>query len=50
MPKELKIKGAKAAFTENEYIAMLQFCEEHDETLSSLIRKAVKFYIKENTK
>lgn len=50
MSKELKTKGAKAAFTENEYNAMLQFCEERDETLSSLIRKAVKFYIKENTK
>lgn len=50
MSKELKTKGAKAAFTESEYNAMLQFCEKNDETLSSLIRKAVKFYIKENTK
>lgn len=45
----LKNKSVKTVMTEDAYNQLLKYCENNDETISQVIRKALKEYLEKQT-
>lgn len=43
-----KDKSVKTSLTQEDYDKLVQYCEENDESVSQVIRKALKEFIENN--
>lgn len=42
-----KDKAVKTSLTEEDYVKLIEYCERNDETVSYVLRKAIKDFLKE---
>ena len=50
MPTVKKDKSVKTSLTQEDYDKLIAYCEENDETVSQVIRKAIKEYLEKSQK
>ena len=50
MPAVKKDKSVKTSLTQDDYDKLIVYCETNDETVSQIIRKAIKEYLEKSQK